>query len=197
VHVVPFLGEVFRWLIVRRRDRAVDQGLARWLDASARGARSGATLRQALVQGCSAIAGEPVHEHLAPMIRGLESGAPVTASLESIAAKPTHARQLVSRALRLAGETGGPVAPMLDAVASTLHDQQAFVREVRALSTQARASATVMVAAPVAFAAVAIAIDSRVAAYVRSAPGLLCAVAGLGLDAAGAAWMARIVGDQR
>ena len=106
---------------------------------------------------------------------------------------PASARSIVDRALRLAGSVGGPSAGVLDAAASTLHERAALVREVRALSTQARASALVMIAAPVVFALGAVQLDSRVGAFFASGPGALCVLAGLALDLVGAVWMARIV----
>ena len=64
---------------------------------------------------------------------------------------------------------------------------------MQALSTQARVSALVMIAAPVVFAVGAVQLDPRVGAFFASGPGALCVLAGLGLDLAGACWMARIV----
>ena len=56
-----------------------------------------------------------------------------------------------------------------------------------------RASALVMIAAPIVFALGAVQVDSRVGAFFTSGPGALCVLAGLALDLAGAWWMARIV----
>ena len=58
-------------------------------------------------------------------------------------------------ALALAAEAGGSVASVLDGVTDTLRDRVALDREVAALSSQARASAAVLVVAPVAFAVLA------------------------------------------
>jgi tight adherence protein B len=177
-----------------RRGRAIDQGLPAWLDGAARAARSGASLRHALVDGASIVQGERVGSYLAPYAEQLNRGTPLVAVLDDLADRDASAsRDLVWRALRLAGNIGGPSTTVLDAVASTLHERAALAREVRALSTQARASAAVMVAAPAVFAIGAVSADPRVAQFFGSAPGLACVVAGVTLDAVGALWMARLV----
>jgi tight adherence protein B len=65
--------------------------------------------------------------------------------------------------------------------------------EVRALSSQARLSGLVIAAAPLVFSGLASVTDARTAEFLfRTPPGLACLVAGLGLDACAAAWMARL-----
>lgn len=177
-----------------RSNDGIDRGLASWLDASARAARSGASLRDALRDGASAIDGSPTGVFLQPMVQSLDRGDRLVVAIDRVSAGPPgSARELVDRSLRLAAAVGGPAAGVLDAAATTLHERAALVREVRALSTQARVSAAVMVAAPLVFAVVAAQVDGRVGAFLLSAPGGLCVVAGVALDAAGAWWMARIV----
>ena len=66
--------------------------------------------------------------------------------------------------------------------------------EVHALATQARASAGVLGIAPVVFTALVSAIEPGTVRFLTTTPvGLLCLVAGLVLEAAGALWMGRIV----
>ena len=65
--------------------------------------------------------------------------------------------------------------------------------EVRALASQARASAVVIVVAPAVFAVVAALADPEVLHFLVGTPaGLACLVGGAGLDAAGGAWMRAI-----
>jgi tight adherence protein B len=111
---------------------------------------------------------------------------------------PTRARGLVAAALSLAGDAGGAVAAVLDAVTDTLRDRIALDREVAALSSQARASAAVLVVAPVAFAVLAAVADPRVARVLLGSPlGWACLAAGAVLDTAGALWMSHLVGRSR
>jgi Flp pilus assembly protein TadB len=65
--------------------------------------------------------------------------------------------------------------------------------EVRALATQARASAGVLAIAPVAFAGLVATVEPRAVAFLVASPlGVACLLLGLGLEGAGAAWMAHI-----
>ena len=66
---------------------------------------------------------------------------------------PDQARLLAGAALALGAEVGGAHARSLDAAAASLRDRAGLQREVRALTSQARASAGVMVLAPLGFAA--------------------------------------------
>ena len=66
--------------------------------------------------------------------------------------------------------------------------------QVRALSSQARASAAVMVLGPPLFLAAASTADHRLLLVLFGSPlGLLCVVAGAALDVAGAWWMTALV----
>ncbi|MEY2404355.1 MAG: tight adherence protein, partial [Acidimicrobiaceae bacterium] len=101
---------------------------------------------------------------------------------------------LAAAALGLGAELGGAAARSLDGVAGTLRDRNGIRREVRALSAQARASAVVIGAAPVAFLLVVAAADPGALGFlVGSGFGLLCLGSGVALDAIGAWWMRRIV----
>ena len=95
------------------------------------------------------------------------------------------------------GETGVTLSGLLnaiDGVAATLRTNLAIAGEVRALSSQARLSALVIVLAPLALSFLATTADGGTAAFLLGKPlGLLCLVAGLGLDGVGWLWMRRIV----
>ncbi len=110
-----------------------------------------------------------------------------------VGSRPTPARMLAGTALALGAEIGGAHARSLDGAAAGLRERAELSREVQALTSQARASAAVMVLAPVGFAAYAWTADGRVARLVLTTPfGWACLLGGLGLDLAGAAWMARL-----
>jgi tight adherence protein B len=107
-------------------------------------------------------------------------------------------RQLTATALDLASSTGGASARVLDGVAASLRERVALEREVAALSSQSRASAVVLVVAPVAFAAAAAMFDHRILDVLVGRPiGWACVGLGLGLDALGAVWMSRLIGKHR
>jgi tight adherence protein B len=131
---------------------------------------------------------------LARFVHVLDGGGPLASAVAQLGSGTgSGSDALVVRALTLTVRIGGPSAVVLDAVASTLRERAALGREVRALSTQARASAAVMIVSPVVFAVLAGGADQRVLAFLPTAPGLLCVGAGLVLDVLGALWMARIV----
>jgi tight adherence protein B len=101
---------------------------------------------------------------------------------------------LAVTALALGGKAGGEVARALDRVAATLRERRELRAEVRALATQARASAGVLIVAPLAFAALVSTIEPAVAGFLLASPlGLACLAVGLALDGLGALWMAHIV----
>ena len=184
------------WLLLgARRGRAgsaVEAGLPPVLEATARGLRAGASLPVALAAAASGAA--PV---IAADLRAVAEGAAEAGLASALdrwaASRPLPGVRLAAAALALATEVGGGGSRALDGVALTLRQRQAVAGEVRALATQARLSAVVLTVAPLGFAAVAAAGDPRTAAVLlRSPVGQGCLAIGLGLDALGAAWMARI-----
>ncbi|HUP85361.1 MAG TPA: hypothetical protein VM143_06815 [Acidimicrobiales bacterium] len=180
-----------------RRTAAADRALPGVLESVARQLRAGGSLAQALV----ATTPSPSSGDLAAAwarLAGLVPIVGVTAALDdwSSAAREGHDRGrsvgLAAAALALASSTGGSPARAIDGVAATLRSRLAIADEVRALSSQARASAVVIALAPLVFATVAAATDPRTAHFVASPSGLLLVGLGLGLDALGAWWMARL-----
>lgn len=172
--------------------RQVDAALPAWLDACVRAARSGATLRDALHDGATTVTSPALRAQLAPFLAAIDADGGLATALDEL---DDHSASMATlqRVLRLAVSVGGPSAPALDAVATTLHERAALGRELRALSASARASAMVMALAPMAFAALASLIDPRVGSFFVSVPGVVCLVVGLALEAAGAWWMVSIV----
>ena len=77
--------------------------------------------------------------------------------------RPLPSVRLGVAALALAAETGGASARAVDGVAETIRGRLAVGAEVRALSAQARLSALVIVLAPLAFSALAVASDGGTA----------------------------------
>jgi len=184
------------WLLLSaRRGRAataVEAGLPPVLEATARGLRAGASLPVALAAAASGAA-PAVAADLSSLADGAAESGLVSALDRWAASRPLPGVRLAAAALALAAEVGGGGARALDGVAITLRQRQAVAGEVRALATQARLSAVVLTVAPLVFAALAAAGDPRTASVLlRSSVGQGCLAMGLGLDAIGAAWMARI-----
>ena len=126
--------------------------------------------------------------------RRVGHGQPFAAAVEAWTDERSLAGvRLVAAALVLGAEAGGARARALDGVAATLRDRQAIAGEVAALSSQARASAVVMMGAPVVFAALGLLSDPAVSAFLLRTPaGLACLAGGLALDAVAGLWMVRI-----
>ncbi len=180
----------------RRRARQADEALSDWLDAAARSVRSGGSLAQALAGAASSVASTPLGADVLALGRAIEQGDPLSSALQAFdRALSSPPRQLTVRALALASEVGGAPSGALDGVSATLRHLVGIRGEARALATQARLSAVVIAASPVAFTVVAGSVDGRVLAFLVGSPvGLACLALGIGLDVLGAWWMARLIG---
>ena len=193
--IVPVvLGRLAGQRLSRRRA----QMLPALLEDLARSLRGGASLRQAL-SGAAQRADPPLAGELGSVVAAIERGSPLVTELDAWCARdPSDDLRLTVAALALGASTGGRQARALDGVAATLRDRLAIERELRALSSQARASAAVMGVAPLCFALFTIAVDRRTAAFlIGSVAGLACLVGGLVLDAIAAVWMVRLTGSNR
>ncbi|MBL8775998.1 MAG: type II secretion system F family protein [Acidimicrobiales bacterium] len=165
------------------------------LEACAGRLRAGASLTEALTSGSGDATGSSLLDaDLAAFARRVDHGQPFAAAVEEWAGTRTvPGLALVAAALVLGAEAGGARARALDGVAATLRDRRAVAAEVDALSSQARASAVVMMGAPVAFAALGLLSDPEVSAFLLRTPaGLACLGVGLALDALAGVWMLRI-----
>jgi tight adherence protein B len=181
-------------LLPDRRDRQRDRQLPDALDRLGASLRAGAAVGPALV----ALAHEVPHP-LATELRRLgwsiEHGQPVADALARWSGSERASRdvRLVAAALSLGAGAGGEVARAVDSIAATLRERHEVAAEARALATQARASATLLIAAPLAFTALVATVEPRAVAFLLTTPiGLACLLLGVGLDGVGAAWMARI-----
>ncbi|WCO66505.1 type II secretion system F family protein [Iamia majanohamensis] len=177
-----------------RGPRRADALLPDLLEHVARALRSGRDLPGALGEAGATVGGAHGHEAAAVVAR-VERGATLVAALRPWPeAHPRAAVGLAVAGLEVAAEAGGARARALDGIAATLRARAVVADETRALATQARASAAVMVALPVVVAALGSAADPRLARTLLGTPvGLACvAVAGV-LDGVGAWWMHRVV----
>jgi tight adherence protein B len=190
---LPAIGSLLARLERLWRTPAADRALPEMLQGIARELRAGASLTASVVTVAASIdprpgRGDPEAHRLAEAVR---RGVPFVAAVTEWAGPdPGPSRQLAATALIVAAETGGTTALVVDGVADTLRDRVALEREVGALSSQARASAGVLVVAPVVVAVLAGTADARIAGFLLGSPvGWACIVGGLTLDLIGAAWM--------
>lgn len=176
-----------------RSDRRRTAQLPEALDAVAAGLRGGLAL-PAAVAGAASV-GAPLGDELAAIARDVDAGRPLTEAVsmwQSEATDPHTA--LAGAALTVAASVGGPGARAVDGAAASLRDRIGSEAETAALATQGRASAAVLTLAPIVFALLLSSLDPAAGRFLLGTPvGWLCITVGLGLDAAGAWWMTRLV----
>ena len=125
-------------------------------------------------------------------------GASIADALESWAAERDLAGvRAASGSLILAVEVGGPAADALDGLGSSLAARTAASEETRAQSAQARASALVMITAPIGYLVFSSSIDQRSTDVLfGSAVGRVCLATGILLDVAAALWIRFLLRDR-
>jgi tight adherence protein B len=182
----------------RRRVVATERALPGVLDAVARQLRAGGSLSQAIAAARPPAASPDLRAQW-ERLNALVPVVGATAALEDWSSSSATASSLDSRSVRLAGAalalastTGGSPARAIDGVAATLRSRLAVSDEIRALSSQARASAVVIALSPLVFGVLGGASDSRSRAFLASPAGSTLLVLGLALDAIGGWWMARL-----
>lgn len=183
-----------RPVIERRRTDRRDAQLPATLERLASSLRAGTAPTTAFV-ALAAVTPPPLGADLRVPAAEIQHGAAMVAAIDRWARGPgsSPAVQLAAAALGLGVETGGQVARSMDRVAATLRERRELQAEVHALATQARTSAAVLGLAPLAFTALVSTIEPGTVHFLLTTPiGLVCLAAGIGLEGAGAAWMARI-----
>lgn len=195
--VVLLTPRLARRVLARRTAAQREQQLVPMLEAMASDLRAGSALAPAFVAVAHATAA-PLGNDLRVVAAEIQHGAPLGQALDRWGARAGDggAVHLVVAALTVAATAGGEVARSVDRLASTLRERRDLRAEVRSLATQARASAAVLVAAPLGFAALVAGVEPGAITFLASSPiGLLCLAGGLTLDALGATWMGRILRD--
>ncbi len=193
----PFAVLAARGRAAARRTRQLPLAL----DAVAGGLRGGSSLRVAIADASSV--GGGLGAELASIAGQAEAGRPLADVLGDWAAQeadePAAAPvRLAGAALAVAAELGGPGAAAVDAAAASLRARIAANDEVAALSVQARLSAVLLTLTPVGFAVLLTSLDPTSAHFLMGTrAGWACIATGLTLDAAGAAWMTRLVRQAR
>jgi len=178
----------------KRTDRLLDQQLPGVAAGLARSVHSGATLLVA-IEELAELAVAPSGKDLATVASSARRGS----SLDAALAQWQQSRRgtsvdLLIAACRFGHTEGGNLAAALDGAAVSLLDRIEVADEARALSSQARSSAAVLVVLPLLGAAGFSALDPAVAVTLFStAAGWVCLILGLSLDALGAWVLARMV----
>ena len=93
-----------------------------------------------------------------------------------------------------AARLGGSPAPAIDRTAGTLRQRAVDADERTVHAAQARLSAHVLTAVPLAMLLLLLVTDDDVRATATSTLGATCIAVGLSLNAIGSTWMRRIIG---
>jgi len=175
-----------------RESRRIVAALPEMLELLARSLRGGADLHTALRD----LADGPneAGRTLESVLLRVEAGGRLGESFDRWVVDLGHRDASVVRAvIRLGDSTGGSMAPALDRAAATIRERSAIRSEVRALTSQSRASAIVIAVSPLGFLAVVSATDPRTAHVLfATSIGRACLAGGLLLDGLGLLWMSRL-----
>jgi tight adherence protein B len=201
--VVPAVGGVIVAgpVAVRLRSqhaaRAARAALPGVLDHVVAQLRAGGTVIDALQDGAARPG--PLRLDFVRMAARLAIGASLEEVMEQwVIERPISGVRAIAGALCMVAAMGGSAATALEGVVQSLRDDDAALGEAKALSSQARVSAVVVGAAPLAYLVFATAADpasSRV--LISTGPGLVCLTLGLSLEVLAAIWMRALVGDPR
>jgi tight adherence protein B len=161
-----------------------------FVEAVARSLRGGRSLVRALGDAAGAVPA-PLAADARALVLRIEAGVPVRDVLGAAAAATRIGSwRTVLIALSVAHEAGGPQALVLDAFAASLRARQASARELASLSASVRLSACLIALAPLAVFGGVAALDPALFAAVVGRPvGVVAAVVGVLLDAAGFWWI--------
>ncbi len=188
----PGIGRAFGFWHRRRLVRRRVEALPIMLELVSRDLRGGATLLAAFER--LARSDTPLAPSVAAMVARVHRGDRLTVALDTWAHELEHADAgLVRAVLGLGHVTGAAMAEALDRAALTLRGRRELEAEVRALTSQTRASAMLISVAPVAFLGFLSLIDPSTVAFLVTSPlGWLCLILGSVLDLIGLAWMVRM-----
>lgn len=177
-----------------RRDRVIEAQLPGFLEAIARGLRTGLQLGPAAVEAATSTP-PPLHQEVVPLADELRRGLRSADVFDRWASRrPDSGAGLAAAAMAFAATAGGARARAIDGVAATLRDRAALELEVRSLTSQARVSAMMIAALPLGFMLLSAGVGDHTAGFLFTTRlGLAILALGLGLDAVGALWMRRIV----
>jgi tight adherence protein B len=152
------LGAALPWLHMRRRARrrlrAFEDQLADVLMTMSGSLKVGLTFQHSL----SAIVDDgqaPASEEFERLLNEMQLGRPVEEALGAMGRRiDSEDLRFVLMSVGIQREVGGSLAELLQTVSETVRERQQFRRKVRALTAMGRTSAYILVALPVAIAAI-------------------------------------------
>jgi tight adherence protein B len=191
-------GSLGWWLREGRRSRARgaerDEQLVDAVASITAAIRAGRSVPQAL-SFCADEAREPLRASLRELDRALELGVPLDDAMKAWTAEvDTDDARLLAGVLTLHRRSGGDLPSVLDEVTGTLRERRAAVREVRALTAQARLSGTILGVLPFGFFAFLwLTSRSEIEGAFRSPAGLAAITVGLVLEALAFLWIRHLL----
>ena len=174
-------------LYLRRPSDEADV-VAQAMELAARALRAGASLLTAL----EAVSAELPEAGLDEVVNRVRGGLSLSGALEQWVGDAPE-RQTAAAMLVLGHSSGAAMASSLERAAASLRQRRALRDEIRALTAQTRASATVVALAPAGFAAIVTIVDRDATRVLFTTPvGLVSLAAGLALEGLGVWWMRRL-----
>ncbi|MCU1429447.1 MAG: Flp pilus assembly protein TadB [Actinomycetia bacterium] len=179
-----------------RRRRLVAGAVPDLLERAALELRSGSTVASAL--DALASGGGPLAADLARVRDRCALGASVTDAVGRWAdERDAPGVRAAAGALALASSVGGACADALEGLAASLRSRLAVVAEAHAMSAQARLSAIVVGASPIAYLAWSAVVDpGPLRALIGTAAGRGCLGAALGFEALAVLWVRHILREE-
>ena len=156
--------------------------------------RAGLSLSQAIGYSAGEV-GSPLAERLRAAADRIELGTPLDEALEMFADEVGGRDvRLVNGVLSLHRRTGGDLPRVLDQVGITLRERRASIREIRALTAQARLSGAILGFLPIAFF-LFLAVTSRkdIEAAFTTPAGLAAMIVGLTMQACAFLWIRNLL----
>ncbi len=182
--------------LARRAERRPPsaKAVAEWCDDLARQLRSGSTLRDAVI---TTLPSDPAARRSTDELRHrLDRGWSMVDACDPPGHGGAHLR-LAIIVIATAARLGGSPAPAIDRTAATLRQRAVDADERRVHAAQARLSAHVLTAVPLAMLLLLLITDADVRTAATSTLGTTCIGVGLSLNAIGSVWMRRIIGRPR
>lgn len=177
-----------------RGDRLARAALPGLLDSVVAQLRAGGSVIEAVEK--SALREGPLRPDCARMAARLALGATLEQVLDRwTAERPIAGVRAAAGALAMVTTMGGSAARALDGLVESLRSDEAARQEAKALSAQARVSAVVVGAAPLAYLVFATATDPASSqVLVSTTAGQICLTVGLTMEVAAGFWMRALVG---